>query len=37
MWNERPEHAELIICSLKLPDGAGADHELKEGFWPADA
>jgi mannose-6-phosphate isomerase-like protein (cupin superfamily) len=35
VWNEGPDDAELIICSLKLPDGAEKDWETKEGFWPA--
>jgi hypothetical protein len=35
VWNEGPGDAELIIVSLKLPEGAEQDWETKEGFWPA--
>jgi mannose-6-phosphate isomerase-like protein (cupin superfamily) len=33
VWNDGPEDAELLICSLRREDGAD-DHELVEGFWP---
>ena len=36
IWNDGPEDAELIICSVRL-DNARADGELVEGFWPDDA
>lgn len=32
VWNDGPDDAELIICSIKLADG-NADAELVEGFW----
>jgi len=35
VWNEGPEDAELLICSVRLAEGAEEDHELVEGFWPA--
>lgn len=35
VWNAGPADAELLICSTRLPDGV-EDHELIEGFWPAD-
>jgi mannose-6-phosphate isomerase-like protein (cupin superfamily) len=35
VWNEEPQDAELVICSIKVPD-AREDAELIEGFWPAD-
>ncbi len=34
VWNERPEDAELVIVSTRIPDGSD-DVELVEGFWPA--
>jgi mannose-6-phosphate isomerase-like protein (cupin superfamily) len=34
VWNEGPDDAELIICSLRMPEGAEDDIEIKEGFWP---
>lgn len=34
VWNEGPEDAELLICSVRNADPDG-DHELVEGFWPA--
>ena len=34
VWNEGPEDAELVICSVRLEDPA-ADAEIVEGFWPA--
>ncbi len=33
VWNEGPDDAELVICSLRLT-GTEGDHELHEGFWP---
>lgn len=36
IWNDGPDEAELVICSLRLED-AGADGELIEDFWPVDA
>ena len=33
VWNEGPDEAELVICSVRLDD-AGADGEIVEGFWP---
>ena len=35
VWNEGPEDAELIICSVVLRDQS-EEHEMVEGFWPAD-
>jgi mannose-6-phosphate isomerase-like protein (cupin superfamily) len=34
VWNEGPEDAELVICSVRLDDPR-ADGEIVEGFWPA--
>ena len=33
VWNEGPDEAELVICSVRLDD-AGTDGEIVEGFWP---
>jgi mannose-6-phosphate isomerase-like protein (cupin superfamily) len=33
VWNEGPEDAELVICSVKVDDPR-ADAEIVEGFWP---
>lgn len=33
VWNEGPEDAELIICSVRLADQTD-EHEMVEGFWP---
>ena len=33
VWNEGPEDAELLICSVKVDDPQ-ADAEIVEGFWP---
>ena len=33
VWNERPEEAELVMCSIRVE---GADHETHEDFWPED-
>jgi mannose-6-phosphate isomerase-like protein (cupin superfamily) len=33
IWNDGPEPAELVICSVRLDDPA-ADGEIVEGFWP---
>jgi mannose-6-phosphate isomerase-like protein (cupin superfamily) len=34
VWNERPEDADLVICSIRIDDPR-ADAELVEDFWPA--
>jgi hypothetical protein len=34
IWNDGPEDAELVICSVRLDDPR-ADGELVEDFWPA--
>ena len=34
VWNDGPDDAELVICSVRLDDGR-ADAELVEDFWPA--
>jgi mannose-6-phosphate isomerase-like protein (cupin superfamily) len=34
IWNERPEDAELVICSVRVDDPR-ADAEMVEDFWPA--
>ena len=33
MWNDGPDDAELVICSIRLEDPR-ADGELIEDFWP---
>lgn len=33
LWNDGPEDAELVICSLRVDDPR-ADVELVEDFWP---
>jgi mannose-6-phosphate isomerase-like protein (cupin superfamily) len=33
VWNEGPDDAEVVICSVRLADQDG-EHELHEGFWP---
>ena len=33
VWNEGPEDAVLIMCSIKSDDPAG-DHETVPDFWP---
>ena len=33
VWNDGPEDAELVICSIRLEDPR-ADGELIEDFWP---
>ena len=33
IWNDGPDDAELVICSVRLDDPR-ADGELVEGFWP---
>jgi mannose-6-phosphate isomerase-like protein (cupin superfamily) len=33
VWNEGPDDAELIICSVRLDDPR-ADGEIVEDFWP---
>ena len=34
VWNEGPEDAELVICSLRLPADAPEEIEHKPDFWP---
>ena len=34
VWNERPEDAELLICSMRIDDPQG-DVETVPDFWPA--
>ena len=34
IWNDGPDDAELMICSIRLED-PHADGELIEDFWPA--
>lgn len=34
VWNEGPDDAHLIICSVKSAD-PGGDAEIVEDFWPA--
>jgi mannose-6-phosphate isomerase-like protein (cupin superfamily) len=34
VWNEGPDDAELVICSVRLDDPR-ADGEIVEDFWPA--
>lgn len=33
IWNDGPQDAELVICSVRVADHR-ADGELVEGFWP---
>jgi mannose-6-phosphate isomerase-like protein (cupin superfamily) len=33
IWNDGPDDAELIICSIRLDDPS-ADGEIVQGFWP---
>jgi mannose-6-phosphate isomerase-like protein (cupin superfamily) len=33
IWNDVPDDAELVICSVQLDDPR-ADGEIVEGFWP---
>jgi mannose-6-phosphate isomerase-like protein (cupin superfamily) len=33
IWNDGPNDAELVICSVRLDD-PGADAEIVDGFWP---
>jgi mannose-6-phosphate isomerase-like protein (cupin superfamily) len=33
VWNDEPEDAELIICSVRIDDPR-VDAEIVEGFWP---
>jgi mannose-6-phosphate isomerase-like protein (cupin superfamily) len=35
VWNEGPDDAQLVICSVKVED-LRADGEIVEGFWPDD-
>ena len=34
VWNDGPDDAELIICSVRIDDPR-ADTEIVENFWPA--
>jgi mannose-6-phosphate isomerase-like protein (cupin superfamily) len=34
VWNEGPEDAELVICSIKVDD-LRTDGEIVQDFWPA--
>jgi mannose-6-phosphate isomerase-like protein (cupin superfamily) len=34
IWNEGPDDAELVICSVRLDD-PGGDADLVSDFWPA--
>ena len=34
VWNEGPDDAELVICSVRLEDQSD-EHEMHEGFWPS--
>src|SRR5947209_7413621 len=33
VWNDGPDDAELVICSIRIDDAQG-DGELVEDFWP---
>jgi mannose-6-phosphate isomerase-like protein (cupin superfamily) len=33
VWNDGPDDAELLICSVRMDDPR-ADGEIVEGFWP---
>jgi len=33
VWNDGPDDAELVICSVRLEDPR-ADADMVEGFWP---
>ena len=33
VWNEGPDDAEVVICSVRLAD-LSDEHEKHEGFWP---
>ena len=33
VWNDGPEEAELVICSIRVED-VRADGEMVEDFWP---
>src|SRR5688572_26001400 len=35
VWNEGPDDARLLICSVKVDD-LRAEGETVDGFWPAD-
>ncbi len=35
VWNDEPEDGHLLIVSTRLPDSAGDDSVIVEGFWPA--
>ncbi len=34
IWNDGPQEAELVICSVRL-DNPHADGEIVDDFWPA--
>ena len=34
VWNDGPDDAELIICSVRLADQS-EEHEMVQDFWPA--
>ena len=36
VWNDGPDDAELVICSIRLEDSR-SDGELIEDFWPLEA
>src|SRR5207302_7660729 len=33
VWNDRPEDAELVICSIRIADPGGETESLPD-FWP---
>lgn len=33
LWNEGPDDAELVICSVRLGD-LSDEHDIHEDFWP---
>ena len=33
VWNDGPDDAEMMICSIRIEDGR-ADAEIVEDFWP---
>jgi len=34
VWNDGPDDAELVICSVRLADQS-EEHEMVQDFWPA--
>ncbi len=34
VWNEGPQDAELVICSVTAEGGSAEDAEIVEDFWP---